>query len=489
MRQIFTVNRQSIFRTLDTSLRVVVEPGARVRHQQVGARHAGFEDAMARARAPLYSCGLHSANPDQAPIASHRQGINMLKHTLMAAFALTGALLCSSSWAQSLGQVPETSLEAAIRQALTYYPSISQAERQYMAQNEEVLGAKAQHWPTAGLEGSTSWHSDARYNVDDSTGVLVRIPVYSGGRIESNVKVQEALYDKAGQQVTLARDDVVLRASSGYLGWYHAVRAVDFAQANLAMIDSIVKDVKDVAQFDPGRRADVDQAIVRQAKAQQELARRQSALVQAQANYQRYIGELPSGEGDLTDSKILPALPESLSSGLTHADFDHPKILAAQADARAAQANIDVAKARTRPDLSVDVRSSHGGSAMLNMTWTGFDLVSGHAVSSATSSSFAAQNALEEVRLQVFESLRQSWAAMEGAQSRQVAAQVQVDVGEQVLYAYKDQFQIGRRSLLDLLNASDEVYSNRLSALTTESDLYYARYQVAAALGRLAEHY
>ncbi|MFK0090928.1 TolC family protein, partial [Pseudomonas sp. NPDC090755] len=412
---------------------------------------------------------------------------NMLKRQLVVSIFV--ALQVPFCLAGAVDSGYEVSLEGAIQKAINYYPTIMQAEQQRFAQNQEVLGAEAKHWPTVGLESNTSWYADSDQDAGDNTGVLVKVPVYSGGRIEAGVRVQKALYEKAGEQVTLAEDDVVLKASSAYLGWYYAVRAVRLADANVETIDSIVKDVKSVAEYDPGRQADVYQAVVRQAKAQQEVDRQRAVLQQAEATYNRFIGELPSGEGELTDAWTMSALPPSLDVALSRVAYGHPRILAAEAEARAAQENIDVAKAQTKPELSLDVRSAHGGSASLNVTWTGFDLSARHAVSAASSSSIAAQNAVADIRLEVEESLRRSWAAMDSARARQSSAQTQVKTGEKVLQAYKDQFQVGRRSLLDLLNASDEVYTNRLSALNAEGDLYFARYQVLGTLGRLAEHY
>lgn len=393
-----------------------------------------------------------------------------------------------SVWAQEHAS-PGLSLGEAIRQALDYYPSISGAESQRIAQGEAILGAKGRHWPTVGLEGNTSWHRDSQYDQDNTHGVLVRVPVYSGGGIEANVRLREALYDKASADLTYTRNTVVLQAGSAYLGWYHALNALRLAQTNLTMINSIVSDIQEVALADPGRRSDVSQAVVRQAKAQQEVERQRAELVRAEANYQRFIGSPPFGEADLDDKWILQGVPTTREAGITRLGFDHPSILAADAEVRSAEANIEVAKANTRPSLALDVRSARGGSAVLNMNWTGFDLSTRYAVSSAKASLLSGQSTAQDVRLQVIEAFKQSWAALEGARARQQYAQIQVETGEKVLEAYKDQFQIGRRSLLDLLNAADEVYSNRLSALTTQSDLYFARYRVAASLGRLAEYY
>lgn len=387
-------------------------------------------------------------------------------------------------------------IEESIQVALKAYPTISGAELRRTAQEAGIGQARAARIPTVGWESSASVNGDNHREMMDIHGVIARMPIYSGGAIKAGIREQEALHAQATHTLASVRDEVALNAASAYVTWYQASISVKLAEKNVQVVGKIVQDVKLVADADPGRRADYDQAVVRQAKARQELDRQRAFLGQAEATYRRYFGESPTavvGKGldealALEDARLEGAMPPTLADALGRAK-QHPRIAEAQAASAAAFQGVAKAKSQLKPQVGLAVGSGDGGNVQLTFSWKGFDVAARRGVSVASANANAGEYDVADARLRVEEDVRKAWAEMEGAQHRQGPAVTQVTTGAKVLAAYQDQFKIGRRTLLDLLNASDEVYSNELSALQADMELRVARYRVVSALGGLAERY
>jgi outer membrane protein TolC len=77
----------------------------------------------------------------------------------------------------------------------------------------------------------------------------------------------------------------------------------------------------------------------------------------------------------------------------------------------------------------------------------------------------------------------------EAAGRREAIARGQIAVAQEVVEVYRAQFQIGRRNLLDLLNAYAELANAELAFEAAGVDREIARHQIESAIGRLAAHY
>lgn len=385
-------------------------------------------------------------------------------------------------------------IEESIQVALKAYPTISGAELRRTAQEAGIGQARAARMPTVGWETSATVRGDNDREMADIHGVMARMPLYTGGAIKAGIREQEALHEQATHTLATVRDDVALNAATAYVGWYQASISVKLAEKNIEGVGKIVDDVKTVADADPGRRADYDQAVVRLAKARQEADRQRAILGQAEATYQRYFGVKPPAQAGLDeamgleDARLERAMPQTLAEALGRAR-QHPRIAEAQAASSAAFQSVAKAKSELKPQVGLAVGSGDGGNVQLTFTWKGFDMAARRGVSVASANAQAGEYEVADARLRVEEDVRKAWAEMEGASQRQEPAITQVTTGARVLEAYRDQFQIGRRTLLDLLNASDEVYSNQLSALQADMELRVARYRVVSAMGGLADRY
>jgi adhesin transport system outer membrane protein len=86
---------------------------------------------------------------------------------------------------------------------------------------------------------------------------------------------------------------------------------------------------------------------------------------------------------------------------------------------------------------------------------------------------------------QVIESIRLSWNAYETAKSQLEYFKVHVDASSNALIAYRKQFNIGQRTLIDLLDQENEVFQANINYANAMNDLLFAEYRILAGTGRL----
>jgi hypothetical protein len=101
----------------------------------------------------------------------------------------------------------------------------------------------------------------------------------------------------------------------------------------------------------------------------------------------------------------------------------------------------------------------------------------------------ASEHSLAETRLVLRERLLVSWAEWMSAQSRSQQGVSQVNTAKGLVWGYWQQFQVGRRSLLDLLNVQNDLYTYQVNAAIAKYEVTVSRARVLAAMGKLANDY
>jgi hypothetical protein len=80
-----------------------------------------------------------------------------------------------------------------------------------------------------------------------------------------------------------------------------------------------------------------------------------------------------------------------------------------------------------------------------------------------------------------------SWNAVQSARERRVALQTQLQANERVRVAYSQQFDRGRRTLLDLLDIQNEIFNNQTGLATEEATVRFGIFRTLASMGRLLD--
>lgn len=431
------------------------------------------------------------------------------KSARLAAIAALGAffLLPGTAGAKTLKEAAET--------AVITHPEVGQLRFSRRAIEQELRatrggylpqvdarGAIGQEWTnnnatrTRGgrINGEGGWIDMNRYEA----GVSLRQLLFDGFGTDSEVSRQYYRVESSAHRTMDTAQAIALRALEAYLEVQRTQRILDISMQNVRVHEEILRRVQARARGGRGPQSDVDQAQARLSNAQANVATARRQYGDAVALYVQAVGEQPTA---LTDTSSPDgALPPSAEDAVTAAMDMAPAVRAALSDVRVAHAAIGVADSRFFPTVTAEANynflynadgvrgQAEQFSLMLQGRW---NLYRGGADVARRRESVArlyeARETLERSRREVAQQTRVSWNAVQSARERRVALQTQLQANERVRVAYSQQFDRGRRTLLDLLDIQNEIFNNQTGLATEEATVRFGIFRTLASMGRLLE--
>ena len=405
------------------------------------------------------------------------------------------------------------SLDEVVERVVREHPEVRAAAASRRAIDAEYDQARAGFRPTVNAEAATGYQyedSDAtRQRVSRGAGDSGHITswanearltlsqmLFDGGETASTVERERGRQASAAWRVADTAQFQGLRAAEVYLEVLRRRELVRLAEENFQIHIDILGRSRERAEGGVGRAADLDQAEARHARAAASLIQARGDLLEAQDNFQRVVGDAP---GELTDPEP-PAedLPADLTVALQRGQAAHPAVRTALADIDVARANVESAKAPYLPRIDLEMigirsnalESTAGDttslSALLRMR---YNLYRGGADEARERETLervqVGRAALDNVRRIIDEDVRIAWHALQTASDRQPALRQHVISADRVRYAYRDQFDIGDRSLLDLLDSENELFAAQSNEVTGRYLVMLAHYRVLTATGDL----
>lgn len=407
------------------------------------------------------------------------------------------ASLSASIHAQTLPEV--------VNQALQTYPSVLSASVKAASTRTDITRARSAHYPQLGLNASATAFSSGAVPAGterSSVSPTARINLWSGGKIEAEAERAEALSLASDHVLANTLDDVAVLAAEAYLNWAKTADLYSLAVRNVNAHKETLNDIQKIAKADTGRRVDYEQALVRMENATLALQQRKSDFAQSIQRVRRYwkadMDARPVNlESHFLDSGVLGNIPSSLAQAMAMVSEDLPAIAQARAQVSAAQAAVRQAKGQYWPtvDLSVSrqLNASTGRHEAFTQLQVNAPFYNGGGTSALVEGAVgqlkSAEFSLEEARLLAREKAAIAWQDWASARERASTGKSQSLVGDKLVTAYRDQFRVARRSLLDLLNIQADVFNYRSAAQAAFHDERLARVRLLAATGDLARRF
>lgn len=427
---------------------------------------------------------------------------NRLKMILSLGVA-TAAMLASSANAMSLRD--------SIQIALESNPEIGQAAENRQAIEFELRQALGLYAPRIDLEASVgvqalSNPSRRAAGIDDSAlypaqvGLVATFDLLDGGYRDSETARQAARVDGASYRVLERSEYVALQIARVYYQVLLQQRIVGLSNDNVAFHQSMLDDVGTAISSGQLTEADRFQAIERLAAARARLTEAGVELEAARIEFELFVGVRPSDPS--MPPRIGDALPKSLEAALGMARLANPRVLLADADIDAAAAMVDQARSGLAPKLQLEMRAATGIdtggsagwnsdlSARLNLRWNLFDGgIKSAEVQENLHRESEAMLALDQTHREVDEAVRTSWLRLQTQSELSRVYQDQLNSSSDLVSSYREQLNIGDRSLLDVLDAQNTRYNVQVLQETARYSVYFAEYRLMAASGVLLQYY
>lgn len=424
------------------------------------------------------------------------------------AYKLTLAgVLAAAPW--SVGGASAQSLTEAVEAAIAYHPQVRRDQAQAVAADHSVEVAYSDYLPDLDAEASTglevtsspTTRGAGRGTVDEHR---------SEGRLSLNQMVFD--FFETSNRVASARHELrsshaELQATSEsvgrdaiehYLGVLEARELVTLSEGNVADHVALVDLIRGRSEAGRAATADLDQAISRLALVRASLVGVQG---QERLSTSRFTETVGSAPGDLVRPEE-PDYPQAtdLDAALATAMDRNPLAHSTSATWDARRADVNVARAAYYPRFDVQASGGVGEnldgvkgkrsdvSVLLRMQWnlfSGFgDLA---ATRGATQVANAASRVDAEARRAVREAVRIAYRALQTAQNRLPPLRRDVSASRQTFEAYRQQYDLGQRTLLDLLDARDEQFDSEADLIDGEYAVLSAHYDLLFAMGVMLE--
>ncbi len=410
---------------------------------------------------------------------------NCGKKTLLSVFM---TMVINDAYGQSLSET--------IQRAVVDYPAIISAKYNAEAAEYDIDRAFGQHFPQIGLQASANRYESGGRASREILTPTVNMNIWSGMRIQSEVEKAESLAAAAKNNLIGTQDDIVSMSAEAYLQWAKSKQLLTLAKDNLDIHENLYSGIKKITDYDPGRRIDLMQAQVRLDNAKIAITSRTAEVKQAAERLTRFwpdaLPDQPVGVDEFRGK-----LPASLDEALTIVDQQHPSLASAKASLDAAEANLGIARSQYHPKVDFSASRQYNwatnNTEIMGQAQVSLPIFAGGSIDAATDKAIAerqsAQFKLDEIRRVLKERVSVAWEDLSATQMRAEIGKQQTEQAKQVVDGYKLQFELAKRSLLDLLNVQNDQFNYRSAMVNNEYDYLIARFKLMSSMGLLSRAY
>ncbi len=398
-------------------------------------------------------------------------------------------------------------LRDAVAVGVLTNPGVETVQNNRRATDEELRQAKALWAPSldlradSGLEYTKS-NPDNGNDIDETlfrsqASLTLTQMLFDGYETRFENMRQQHRVRSAAHRVRESSEFTALDVTESYIDVLRQRELLMIAQQNTKQHEEILLQIQDSASAGRSTQADVEQTIARLAAARATEANVRQSLLNAENNFRRRVGDVPQPdlakpgnpsnllEGNLED-EVKQALTQSPTLDIREADVN-----VANAERKGSgstlypQVDLQVGGTAGR-NLSGIEGDASGASALVVANW---NLFRGGADTARTREftyrHAQAKSQRNDTARAVENDVRQTWASRDAAAKRAEEFARQAEANAQVVQAYKDQFNLDRRTLLDVLDAQNEWFVSRSNAINNEYLTSFASYRLLALRGQL----
>jgi outer membrane protein len=400
-------------------------------------------------------------------------------------------------------------LRDALVSAYETNPSLTAAREGQKATNEGVPLAKANGRPDVTVQPTyfENIMQDSGSSVTQGRGVsvtgTVSAPLYAGGGIKNAVRAAENRVEAGFANLRGTESAIFSAVVGAYMDVIRDEAIVELNRAQVGVLSVNLEATRDRFEIGDLTRTDVAQSEARLALQTSSLEQARANLIRSKEVYIQLVGREP---GQLEAPPPLPNLPETPDNAVNVALDSNPDLIAARENREAAGFDRRAANASRLPTVSVFTSPSYSNALnSISSNIPGFQ---------ADNSSFTAQAGVRatvplyqggqpaaqirqaQARLGQAQELeiaaereaiaqtRASYASWKAANDVIVASERAVSANELSLEGTRAENSVGNRTILDILNAEQELLNSKVQLVTARRNAYVAGFTLLAAMGK-----
>lgn len=401
-------------------------------------------------------------------------------------------------------QVSVMPLNYVADKAISTNPEVQQAWHAFKASMHGIDAARSGYLPTVDVSASAGYEKrnygiEEEYNRNTAELTLGQM-LYDGFRTSNNVKRFERIQLIRYFELLDQAEKTALAASIAYLDVQKFTELVELAEINLKEHESVYRQIEQSVGAGVARAADLEQISGRLSLAQSNVMTEYENLHDVSARYLRIIGELPT-QGTVKAKLSDDAIPITINQALDIAYKNSPNFYASLYNIEAQKANADSQKSAFHPNVDLSARYGMQDRDELGLNETRsearvgidvrYNLYNGGLDSANLDQAYQEVNVAKYQRdqtcIEIRQNLQIAYNSVQVLQSKIPSLANHKESSQKVKYAYKDQFDIGQRTLLDVLDAENESFQSNRSYTAALYDRQAAILTMLAEMGKLLE--
>lgn len=398
-------------------------------------------------------------------------------------------------------------LQGALAKAYATNPTLNAARANQQATDENVPLQRAAGLPSIDLNGTYNENAlipEGQFVIIPRNLVLqaqVQVPIYQGGLVRNNVKAAEARVAAGEETLRATEASIFSQVVAAYNDVLRDEAILTFNRANVRTLETNLQATRDRFQVGDLTRTDVAQSEARLAQARADLRNAEANLIAAKERYIQQVGEPPA---ELAAPPPLPGLPSSVDEATEIALRENPDIAAATKSSEAAGFDVKAARAGRLPTISgfgtfnrndnfgnvqspipiniPAVQESAVIGAQLRLPLYQGGRPSAQIRQAQARRSAAMENQIATER-QVIQQVRAAYTAWKASLDVIASAEAAIAANSLSLEGVQLENRVGNRTVIEVLNAEQELINTRVLLATARRNAYVAGFTLLAAMG------
>lgn len=405
------------------------------------------------------------------------------------------------AYAQAAGQ-PEMeplTLYELLGNASRFYPALNAARLEARASNEDTNAIKRQRFPTVSVTSETNSGNLRSY---PTNAFQVQQTIWDFGRLSSRISEAEAAADISGLNAYLLQQDLFLQVISAWQNLLSGRERVRVAESTMTRLRAYQAQMNRRVQAEASPRIDQELVDSRLLQTEVELTTAKTAVQMSLTRLAQLTGmeQLHARVGVAVSMWSLEETAVFASRVKTtewrRVVLNSPSVAKARAQLRQAENKLSGKEAEAWPQVylrtnkpmnTIPTSQDTSMTTFVGLSYTPGAGLSTFAEAQALATRISgAQLSIDAASLDMQQTLQSDFEEFVNSRLRIQALIKAVDGSELVLSSYQRQFEAGKKTWLDLLNAVRELAQNQYSQVDAQATMLGAMYRLQLRIGDLA---
>ena len=329
-------------------------------------------------------------------------------------------------------------------------------------------------------------------------GVDLSYPLFQGGTVRNNIEASKTRVEAGRATLRAVEGDIFTEAVAAYMDVIRDRAIVELNENQVKVLSTNLEATRDRFEIGDVTRTDVAQSEARLSLGRSTLTTAQGRLATSEENYRRVIGKRPDA---LQPPPPLPPFPATSDQAVQIALANNPDLIAVTRQAEAANFDVRSARGSRLPTVSAVASGDYANTISgetLGISRSGtatsvgvqgrIPLYQGGLPAARIRQAQALEGQSLEQRVAteraVVANTRSAFATYQAATNAIASNQVAVSANELALEGARAENSVGTRTILDVLNAEQELLNSQVALVTARRDQYVAGFQLLNAMGQ-----